>query len=109
MKRIKQWLMLAALGNSVAVGAIVAAPPDAARQAELIDLLKQDCGACHGMRLKGGLGPALTPDAIGRLSIETISATILHGRPGTPMPPWKPFLGQDDATWLAGQLKQGVK
>ncbi len=108
MKQIMQWLILAALGNSVAIGAIIAAQPDAARRAELIDLLKQDCGACHGMRLKGGLGPALTPDAIGRLSIETISATILHGRPGTPMPPWQPFMSQDEAVWLAGQLKAGV-
>ncbi|HFE48448.1 MAG TPA: cytochrome c [Chromatiaceae bacterium] len=108
MKQIMQWLILAALGNSVAIGAIIAAQPDAARRVELIDLLKQDCGACHGMRLKGGLGPALTPDAIGRLSIETISATILHGRPGTPMPPWQPFMSQDEAVWLAGQLKAGV-
>ncbi len=107
-KQILQAGLLATLINGMASGALMAAPPDAARRSELIDLLKQDCGACHGMRLKGGLGPALTPDAIGRLSIETISETILHGRPGTPMPPWQPFMSRDEAVWLAGRLKAGV-
>lgn len=29
------------------------------REKELETLLYQDCGSCHGMTLKGGLGPAL--------------------------------------------------
>ncbi len=107
-KRIGYWLLVAALANGVALGAIHAAPPDAARRAELIDLLQQDCGACHGMRLKGGLGPALTPRALSRLSPKTIVATILDGRPGTPMPPWRPFIDPDEAAWLANQLKAGI-
>jgi cytochrome c55X len=86
-----------------------AAGPPPARQAELLYLLKHDCGSCHGMRLEGGLGPALTPRRLQPLTREQLSATILHGRPGTPMPPWRPFLSPDEAQWLAWQLKQGVR
>ncbi|HID45697.1 MAG TPA: cytochrome c [Chromatiaceae bacterium] len=85
------------------------AEPVAARQAELLYLLKHDCGSCHGMRLEGGLGPALTPQRLQPLSRETLGATILHGRPGTPMPPWRPFISRDEALWLASQLKQGIR
>ncbi len=77
------------------------------RQRELIHLLRQDCGACHGMRLKGGLGPALEPERLRSYSTEQLAATILNGRPGTPMPPWSPFLSQQEANWLAERLKQG--
>ncbi|WP_456406846.1 c-type cytochrome [Thiolapillus sp.] len=80
-----------------------------ARQAELLYLLKHDCGSCHGMRLEGGLGPPLTAQRLRPLSTETLSMTILHGRPGTPMPPWRPFLSREEAMWLASQLKQGVR
>ena len=38
-----------------------------------------------------------------------LAATILQGRPGTPMPPWQPFLSPEEALWLAGQLKEGVR
>ena len=36
----------------------------AERQAKLDHLLLQDCGSCHGLRMTGGLGPALTRDAL---------------------------------------------
>jgi cytochrome c55X len=78
------------------------------RQAELRNLLKQDCGSCHGMTLKGGLGPALTAEALKNKPIELITVTISEGRPGTPMPPWKFLLSEDDIHWLAQTLKQQV-
>src|SRR5690554_7420036 len=31
---------------------------------QLEHLLLQDCGSCHGLRLTGGLGPAITPEAL---------------------------------------------
>ncbi len=89
-------------------GAAAAGEPAAARQAELMHLLRHDCGSCHGMRLEGGLGPALTPERLAPLTREQVTATILHGRPGTPMPPWHPFLTPEEAAWLAGRLKAGV-
>jgi cytochrome c55X len=78
------------------------------RQAELLYLLKHDCGSCHGMRLEGGLGPALTSARLQPQSIDSLAATILHGRPGTPMPPWHPFMSHEEAQWLASRLKQGI-
>jgi plastocyanin len=78
------------------------------RQAELEYLLKQDCGSCHGMTLKGGLGPSLLPERLGKFNVEDLVAVILHGRPGTPMPPWKGILDSDDAHWLATYLKAGL-
>ena len=45
-------------------------------------MVRQDCGACHGMRLTGGLGPALTREALADKPIESLVATIVHGRPG---------------------------
>ncbi len=74
-----------------------------------MDLLLQDCGACHGMTLKGGLGPALLPGRLAGYSRDFIAQTILQGRPGTPMPPWRPFLTNEEARWLAARLQQGVK
>jgi cytochrome c55X len=82
--------------------------PDAARQAELVRLVRQDCGSCHGMRLTGGLGPALTPQALADRPVDAMAATIYHGRPGTPMPGWAPLLSEADAAWIAAQLARGL-
>lgn len=81
---------------------------DPARQAELIYLLKQDCGSCHGMRLLGGLGPSLLPEDLAAASVEDLMAVILEGRPGTAMPPWKALISEADARWLSQQLKAGA-
>lgn len=78
------------------------------RSKELEYLVKQDCGSCHGMTLKGGLGPSLLPDRLKRFSLDDISAVILHGRPGSPMPPWKGLLSEEDAKWIAHYLKSGA-
>jgi len=73
----------------------------------LIRLVRQDCGSCHGMRLTGGLGPALTREALAGKPPEALAAAIYHGRPGTPMPPWRTLLSADDAQWIAQQLMAG--
>jgi cytochrome c55X len=82
-------------------------PPDAERQEELRYLLRQDCGSCHGMTMKGGLGPALTPEALAARPDEYLVYTILEGRPGTAMPPWKPFLSPEEAQWLVRSVLRG--
>ena len=41
----------------------LAEAPSPERQAQLEHLLVQDCGSCHGLRMTGGLGPAITRDA----------------------------------------------
>ena len=84
------------------------AEPSDARQQVLIDLLRQDCGSCHGMTLKGGLGPALTPERLRDKPAAMLVETILAGRPGTPMPPWSAFMTREEARWLVDNLKRGL-
>ena len=78
-----------------------------ARQQELLNFLVQDCGSCHGLKMKGGLGPALFPEVLAGKNAEFITATILNGRPGTAMPPWRPLLLPEEARWMADRLLQG--
>ncbi len=73
----------------------------------LISLVRQDCGSCHGMTLKGGLGASLLPDALAGKDANSVSSIILDGIPGTPMPPWRGLLTEADARWIAEQLKAG--
>lgn len=82
--------------------------PSLERQSELKHLLLHDCGSCHGMTMKGGIGPALTSDALSKLSEENIFHIINNGRPGTPMPPWKDILSETDMKWLVAILKKGL-
>jgi cytochrome c55X len=95
-----------AAGGSDA-GDAMALAPDAARQRELLALVRHDCGSCHGMRLTGGLGPALTAEALRAKPAEGLVATILGGRPGTAMPPWRRFVSEPEAGWLVARLLAG--
>ena len=95
------------IGLSLLSGAVFAAEPDAQRQKELVHLVRQDCGSCHGMTLQGGLGPALLPANLADKPAESLVATIVHGRPGTPMPPWHRFLAEDEARWIVAKLMAG--
>ena len=79
--------------------------PSPERQNELRNMLKQDCGACHGLTLKGGMGPALLPEALAGKSDDFLAETILNGRQGTAMPPWKTFMTRDESFWLIGVLR----
>lgn len=79
------------------------------RQQQLIHLLKHDCGSCHGMTLKGGLGPSLLPESLKNKPDELLFVTIREGRHGTPMPPWKSQLSEDDVNWIIQRLRQGIE
>ena len=82
----------------------LAAEPDAVRQKQLVHLVRQDCGSGHGMTLNGGLGPALLPETLKDKPPEGLAATIYYGRPGTPMPPWKQVMSEDEAAWIVDKL-----
>ena len=88
-------------------GAAWADAPPAGRRAELVDMVRQDCGSCHGMTLKGGLGPSLEPAALAAKDSEQMSYVILHGRRGTPMPPWREHLTEPEVRWIVEQLRAG--
>ena len=85
----------------------VAAALDTARQAELLYLLKHDCGSCHGMTRKGGLGPPLLPGNLRDRPPMLMENTVLDGRPGTPMPPWRGLLTEQEAYWLVEAMRRG--
>jgi len=96
---------LLASQNAMAETAITGVNP--ARQNELVYFIKHDCGSCHGMTLKGGLGPALLPETLSAQPKEYLVTTILEGRKNTAMPPWKSMLSRNDALWIAEQLQSG--
>ncbi len=90
------------------LGASAWAEPSADRRAQLIHQLRHDCGSCHGMTLKGGLGPSLLPAALVGHGEDLLVDVILNGIEGTPMPPWGFEVSPGEAQWLVKQLKQGV-
>ncbi len=83
----------------------IANEPSKQRQQELQNMLKHDCGSCHGLTLKGGLGPSLLAVALKNKSDDFLVHTILQGRKGTAMPPWKPFLTELEVRWLVESLR----
>jgi cytochrome c55X len=85
-----------------------AGEPSAERRAGLRHLLLHDCGSCHGLTMRGGLGRPLLPDALADKSDEALASIILNGMPGTPMPPWAGELDESEALWLVARLRQGV-
>jgi cytochrome c55X len=107
MSRSKQWswpVNRAALILALA-GALPAwAEPDASA---LERLVQQDCGSCHGLTLKGGLGPDLRPGNLQHHDSESLQTVILDGIVGTPMPPWRPLLSEREAAWIADYLLSG--
>jgi len=101
---MKRYVLL--LAAALALPALAA--PGETRKLQLLHLVRQDCGSCHGLTLKGGLGPALVPAAVADKDAEQLRQVILYGRPGTAMPPWKDFLSEDEARWIVEMLKKGL-
>lgn len=79
-----------------------------ARAAALERLVLQDCGSCHGLTLKGGLGPDLRADSLAGVSADALTEIVLDGIPGTAMPPWRPLLTESEARWIAEFLLKGT-
>ncbi len=105
---MRTMLLIVILTVLVLPAGAMTAEPAPGRQAELLYLLRQDCGSCHGMTLKGGLGPALLPAAIADFSDESLVDVILNGKDETPMPPWGFAIRENEAYWLVRRLKEGL-
>ena len=101
-----RWPVLATL-SLCALTTLASGVPSSERRTELNYLLLQDCGSCHGLTMKGGLGPALTPESLAGKPAIYLQTTILHGRPGTAMPPWHGILTEAESLWLAERLLAG--
>jgi len=90
----------------VASGCLAASEiPSSDRKQELMHLLLADCGSCHGMTMKGGLGPPLRRDDLVGKPDELIFVAIRDGRAGTPMPPWHEFLSDSEIRWMIDVLR----
>ena len=76
------------------------------RAKALEHMVTQDCGSCHGLTMKGGLGRPLTAEALADADPEGLALIILDGVPGTAMPPWRPLITEDEALWIARYLKK---
>ncbi|WP_171177159.1 cytochrome c [Ruegeria sp. HKCCD8929] len=67
-------------------------------------LVHQDCGSCHGLTLKGGLGPDLRAQNLQHYDVDVLTGVILDGIPDTAMPPWRPLVTEEEAEWIAHYL-----
>ncbi len=100
-------LALGGFGSAPLALADESPAPSPDRGRELVRMVRQDCGSCHGLTLRGGLGPALLPETLGDKPPAGLKYTILLGRPGTAMPPWQTFLSEAEADWIVTQLLRG--
>jgi cytochrome c55X len=89
------------------LGFSCAASAAAQDEARLVRFVRHDCGSCHGLTLKGGLGPPLTAAALAGKPPSYLQAVILEGRAGTAMPPWSSFVSTSEAQWIAERLLEG--
>lgn len=105
--KVKPLLLSAAL-SLLTLDAPVADATGSAHEQRLEHLLRHDCGSCHGMTMKGGLGPPLLPSNLKERNEDDIVQMILHGSPAKAMPAWAALLTTSEAQWIARRLKQGL-
>jgi len=75
---IKSWQK----GETIEAPSYRVNPEESERAKELFPI----CGACHGLKTEGAMGPPLfDPGFLKSASDQVIRRTIMYGRPGTPM------------------------
>src|SRR5512138_3984850 len=106
-RRPKRYPLWPELALALAAASAPASAAEIADAGKLANFVRQDCGSCHGLTLKGGLGKPLTSENLRAWDREQLVSIILDGVPGTPMPPWRTLLSESDARWIADRLQQG--
>jgi len=109
MEPLARILLAGALLVAVSAATSTGESLSPSRQVELRNMVVQDCGSCHGLTLKGGLGKPLLPANLAAFSDESVALVILDGVGGTPMPPWRGLVNEVEALWIAQLLKKGVR
>lgn len=94
--------------SSVSIGEASEIGPLSSADKERLDhLLRHDCGSCHGMKMKGGLGPSLLPEDLRDHDEDSLVDFILFGNPQKAMPPWGELLKPHEVRWIVRRLKDG--
>ena len=73
--------------------------------ADTDQLYQEHCAECHGAERLGGVGPALIPEALGRMRGPKIVDVILNGRAATDMAAFGDRITPQEAEALAEYLK----
>jgi cytochrome c553 len=76
-----------------------------AARADPAGLFAAHCAACHGADRLGLTGPALIPEALGRLRGEKLAAIVAQGRVATQMPGFAAVLTGDEIAALAAFIE----
>lgn len=63
-------------------------------------LYQTHCASCHGSARLGSQGPALVPENLGRITVESAAAAIRDGLPATQMPAFREVLDADQIASL---------
>ena len=92
----------AATPPSVPASALKTSAIDAAK------LFATNCAVCHGEKRQGisGLGPALTPTSLTKLSDAEVRSTIMKGRPNTAMAGFEGRLSSEEIDALIQLIKR---
>jgi len=101
---MRSFLLFLILATTASAGEVLSP-----RAAELRHLVEQDCGACHGMTRKGGLGPDIRAQTLEGRDAEGLAQIIKDGIPDTAMPPWGPLLADQDINWIAEYLLEDTE
>ena len=80
---------------------LLAAGPAVAADEDAPSLFAERCAVCHGAGRLGAMGPALLPEALGRMRPEAVAAVIRDGRPATRMPAFGAELAPEAIAALA--------
>ncbi len=106
MKNIALILLLLLTSSCIATDSLSEPEVSIKRQKQLMHLLLADCGSCHGMTLKGGLGPSLLAQDLKVKTNQQLFYIIKFGTTETPMPPWEQFLNDSEINWMINTLRQ---
>src|SRR5690606_1477183 len=82
------------------LAAAAAAAPDAPA------LFGEHCAACHAESRLGGTGPALIPEALGRVKGEALADIVANGRVSTQMPGFADRLSAEEIAALAAYIAE---
>lgn len=69
------------------------------------EVFEKECQGCHGPNHEGGVGSDLRPNVIGKKNSHMLAETVLNGRAGTAMPPFKEKFSKDDADKMVDYLQ----